>query len=755
MNDLQLRQRLLPRHCTARRIAHFDRDEVVRRLFAQDGVHGDFRIVEQVAYPSAESWFDVASDGHELFVSVLYWEAGEYFGTGEQRPADIGAGNHCVEVMIGPCGDQIGFLQFGAGPGDATWSNHHWPYRDGRADLTVAPDWSASFHFEHLKADLAWVVCFRFALDAIRQPGYNGPIGFNVMRTQLRHNESATWNTCTGSGFPDATSCGWLLLDDRVPPPAPAQPASSPAVKLHGTYDWPDEMVGGPYTPDTLRHELRFLKSHGMSRVYFLDYPGRESWGPGDSPVYARMAANYRLTREAFGGDIMAVACRLAHEEGLEFFTIAKPYDLGAGERFPREHPELCFRRNPAWMGATPSAPITELTLYGDSDAPLPFDPAAIRLLISDDNRDYQPVTGLTVRDEVVERPHAAYTPAGNQPLTGTNRVRRLRLSGFALTGRHAAIVFPAGEGQGCFGNRDFLLAEAAYPVGLHRSIRGGDFRANGFDFAQDGGSACWADRSEGMTFRRELGGSVLGVRFGHEPYHVPMLDPSHPQVRAFWLDHWIRRAIAAGADGVDIRIAHHHGNAEWLAYMYAEPVLAAFRERHDREPEPTVADYAAIRRLRGEFHTRFLRDAKALLGAAGKRLEVHVEARMKTPPEHDTYTQIHWDWASWIDEGIVDGINLKYLAPGNPFVEREILPRCRRRGIPVHAIAAVGDPRSQPRTAEWAVERLRLCRAGGLDALNLYELWVYLRTTPDGDWFTRGSSRAIFAALKDAIEAP
>jgi uncharacterized lipoprotein YddW (UPF0748 family) len=180
--------------------------------------------------------------------------------------------------------------------------------------------------------------------------------------------------------------------------------------------------------------------------------------------------------------------------------------------------------------------------------------------------------------------------------------------------------------------------------------------------------------------------------------------------------------------------------------------VLAAFRLRTGREPRPEAADYTLLRRLRGEAHTQFLREAKALLAAAGRRLEAHVEARMKTPPEHDTYTKIHWDWATWLDEGIVDAINLKYLNPLNPFVQRELLPRARRRGIPVQCIAAIGDPRSQPRTPEWAVETLRQCQAGGVAALNLYELWVYLRTTPRGEWFPRGCARAIFAQLKDAL---
>ena len=91
-------------------------------------------------------------------------------------------------------------------------------------------------------------------------------------------------------------------------------------------------------------------------------------------------------------------------------------------------------------------------------------------------------------------------------------------------------------------------------------------------------------------------------------------------------------------------------------------------------------------------------------------------------------------------------------LGPLNTFVHREILPRARKRGIPVHVISAIGDPRSQPRTPEWAAEQLDLVRAGGLNGLNLYEIWVYLRTTPRGEWFRRGCSAAVFARLHERL---
>lgn len=755
MTDQDLIDRSALRSCTARRIDRFDREDVIRRLFAGDGVEGDFRLADRVARPSAESCFDVATDGESLYVSVLYWEAGEYFGTGVQNPNDVGAGNHCVEVIFCPCGDPVGHLQFGAGPGDDTWFNHYWPYLDDRPDLGARPQWETDFLFEDLHADLAWMVFFRFPLAAIRLPGYDGPVGFNVMRTQLRHNESATWNSAQGSGFPDGTSCGRLYLE---PAPVPAPPAihrSANRAELCVTYDWPDEMVGGPYSPDTIRRELRFLKEHGVTRVYFLDYPGREhAFISSHRKRLPQVAEHYRITMEAFGGDIMTGICRIARQEGLPFITICKPYDLGTPDPFAAAHPNLAFRRNPAWTRERGAEPVTLLQLFADNDAPLPFAAAAIEVWASDDNVAYTRLEGIRATDDVVERPRYRLTPAGKVPAGGTERVRRIVLSDLNLTARYLAVAFPKADAPGCFGNQEFLLAETSLPVELARFPRTGDFREHGFAYDTDTHASAWSNQAEFIVKRRALpAGGAVGLRLGHDPHMPGMLDPGHPDVRRFWIETWIDRAIAAGCDGVDIRVAHHHFCLDWPAYAYAEPALAAFRERFGRDPEATAEDTAAIQAIRGDFHTDFLREASSRLHAAGKVLEAHIEARMATPPNCASYTGIRWDWPTWIEEGLIDGVNLKYLGPFNPFVRNEVLPAARRQGIPVRCIAAIGDPRSQPRTPEWTAEHLRMCDVAGIAGLNLYEIWVYLRTTPRGEWFPRGCSRAIFAALREEIE--
>jgi hypothetical protein len=530
------------------------------------------------------------------------------------------------------------------------------------------------------------------------------------------------------------------------------------AADLCVTYDWPDEMVGGPYTPDVLRHEFAFLRDHGVSRVYWLDYPSRHQHGDYiGSKTVAHRADNHRRTHEAFGGDVMPAACTLAHDLGLHFLTICKPYDLNDFVSIHRDRPDLWFQRNPAWMQPwQPSDTPFDVALYADNDAPLAFDPGSIAVWTSDDNNAYRRLDGIDVSTDAVERPRYRLTPAGKTAVEDTEHVSRITLRGLSSSARYFAVHFPDAAEPGVFGNQEFLLAETALPVELARFPRAGGFREHGFAFETDTHAAVWSHQSEFVAKRRHFpSGSAIGLRLGHDPGMPQMLDPGHAEVRDFWLKLWIDRAIAAGCDGVDVRIAHHHLCTDWPAFAYADPVLAAFRDRFGREPEPSADDTLAIQGIRGEFHTAFLREAGQRLHAAGKLLEAHVEARMRVPSDVTAYTGIRWDWTRWIEEGLIDGINLKYLGPANPVVQEELLPRARKAGIPIRCISAVGDPRSQPRTPDWAVEQLRLCRLCGIDALNLYETWVYLRTTPRGEWFPRGCARAVFAALKEELQTP
>jgi hypothetical protein len=234
---------------------------------------------------------------------------------------------------------------------------------------------------------------------------------------------------------------------------------------------------------------------------------------------------------------------------------------------------------------------------------------------------------------------------------------------------------------------------------------------------------------------------------------HLPgFLEPCFPQVRAFWLDK-MRRGLRAGADAVSVRIAHHVGCVDWLAHAYADPALEAFRERTGREPEPSSRDAALLRRIRGDAYTRFVREASAMAREAGRSFIHHVENRMLMPPELDCYCQIHWDWRTWIREGLVDEVDLKYIGPDHPDCYEEIVPLARRHGVRVNWISADPEPRSKPRSIRESPLLVDRARAAGLDGINLYELWLYRRMTDRGVPMTRGSGEAIIREMRRRID--
>jgi len=774
---------------TARQVEGFDPEAVRRQLMDSAGSgQAPFMIVGQLARPTADTWFDACTDGETLYVTVLCWEAGESYGLASS-PAEAGVGANSIEVIFAPYGDGIGYLHFGVGPGTDAWFTHHWPYHETRPDLVSRPQWEVTWQYESLREEKVWAAYFRFPVSTITDPAFCGPLGFNIMRTQMRTTENAAWSHCSGSGFPDATGMGWLRLSEETPMPKEIAWCDAPPVpgyQLQGTYDWPDEMTGGPYTPAQLRKEILTLKQHGMDRLYWIDYPFSLRM-LDDVPFNKTTQVNsldhfirehLRRTVEAFGGDPLPVVAALAHEAGLEFFTVIKPYDLWCYRRaplsetqfanFPRTlggyaatidpfiaaHPEYAFRRNPAWTQAPGMRKIDEIVLFADSPAPLPFDPKQLVLYAGDDNVTYTRCEQVEIVEEVVTRPRYRWTPAGKISTGGEERVQAIHLIPRDLTAGYLAVEFPAFTAPGAFGNQQYLLtevqtADGVTAVTLTNAQRNGDYRQRGFEFQSQLGAGGWADFSEGMLFDLRLqSGSVLGIALGQDSHYVGMLEPGFPEVRAYWLREYVARAIAAGADGVDVRIAHHQSCAEWLSYAFAEPNLAVFRQRFGREPEANAVDFAAIRRIRGEFHTQFLREAAATLHAAGKKLEAHLESRMTTPADFDTSNQIHWDYATWIDDGIVDGINLKYLGPFNSFVQREILPRTRRRGIPVHLIGAISDPRSNPRAPEFIAQAQAMAQVAGLNGIDLYELWCYFRTTPRGEWLPRGCAMAVLEQL-------
>jgi hypothetical protein len=332
-----------------------------------------------------------------------------------------------------------------------------------------------------------------------------------------------------------------------------------------------------------------------------------------------------------------------------------------------------------------------------------------------------------------------------------------MTIDGLAAKGPYLALSAPNTAPDKELRNRACFLAElrdvAGNPVPYVPDIRQ-RIPETGFDFGpRRHNEASWARMDTGIERLVVVRGDSMALGFSvkQETYLRGFPEPSFPEVREFWLQR-LRRGIEADADGISIRIAHHVGCVDWLSYAYAEPLIEEFRRRTGRDPEPEPEDYALVRMIRGDFYTEFVRQASSMARSSGKLFAHHIENRMLVPPTYDCYCQIHWDWRTWICEGLVDEVDLKYIGPDHPDCYREIVPLARRHGVKVNYICADPDPRGRPRSIHEGPLILQRAMKAGLNGINLYELWLYRRMTDRGCPMTRGSGEAVIREMRACL---
>lgn len=527
--------------------------------------------------------------------------------------------------------------------------------------------------------------------------------------------------------------------------------------QFQATYDWPDNFGNVPYSPADLEREMQWYRDCGLDRIYWLDY-STETWMGKRRHRPGHWSAHIEKSYRMHGQDFLWSAVEAAHKAGQEFITIFKPFDLMPDEAFIKQNPQCQIRRNPKWA-RKPKSPIRSLRLYQCDERPFPFKKSQVRLWQSRNNRQYDLIRSrYRVKESIVERPEAVWSPRGLVSGGGTTRVRCLSIDGLNVSNPYLALSVADADAGRDLRNRAYLVAELVdedgnsvpYIVDCREQAPDG-----GFDFGpRKANEASWARLDVGLERMSSVRGTSLaiGLSTRQETYVPGFLEPSFPEVREFWLGK-LRRGIDAGADGISIRIAHHVGCVDWLSYMYAEPVLEEFRSRAGRDPEPRNEDYTLIRRIRGDFYTELVREASRMAHDAGRKFQHHLENRMLVPPEYDCYSQIHWDWRTWIREGLVDEVDLKYIGAEHPDCYREILPFARQHGVKVNAICADPDPRSKPRSIHEGPLFLRRAREAGLNGINLYELWIYRRMTDRGHPMTRGSGEAIIREMRAHLD--
>jgi hypothetical protein len=573
------------------------------------------------------------------------------------------------------------------------------------------------------------------------------------------------------------------------------QPRADNDFELQVTVDFPDDLSYAPYTRDMLDQLFAEYAKWGVRRCHWI-YDGTEDdhwWDFFTEPRHR----NYLQTLENFGGDLFATAVEAAHAYDIEMIGVFKPFEMAymlhtyaetTAEaarygRFSRlggviyrapdvtvARRDLMTRRRPGAWGESTTA-FTRIDLVGyDADAPA-FDPAAIQIWLSDDNISYSLYTGpCETADLVEDYPIYTQTADGGRPGKETRRARVLRLTGLDLDAPFVAIVAPADGAS--FGN---VLLDLVHVFGANGEERcltlgivpragqlsydivtattndsaGLDFCSRGieFDNVEGSPSACLTGY-EGMREWHTFDGAhrFIGIARGKEETAVGVMSPALPDTHDIWLS-WIDDILAAGADGVEIRVRNHHTHLAWEEFGYEQAVRAAFFDRHGVDIWRTDDfDRPAWRRLRGESYTDFYRLARRRLTACGKPLGLHISRTMDIEPEQGASMGFHFDWRTWLDEGLADSVTMKEVWPQTVFAE-EVLARARPHGTRLIFSPFANALWSRPDGVEVCRTRIQQARAGGFDGFQLYESCCVMRAHADGRLTLREPAlRALFA---------
>ncbi len=261
-----------------------------------------------------------------------------------------------------------------------------------------------------------------------------------------------------------------------------------------------------------------------------------------------------------------------------------------------------------------------------------------------------------------------------------------------------------------------------------------------------------WNNRTELLVERSSWRG-VLGMALKEEARVPELLEPTYPAVRDLWLAR-IRCMLESGVDGIDIRtLCHHNGVMSYLRLAFAPVVRETFASLYGRAPRPEPADYERIRRIRGDAYTQFLREARTLAVAAGAKLCIHVEDGMEVPAHLDTRMQIAWDWRAWVSEGIVDEVTLKWFSERSRFAHEQVLPLCRRHGVPVHVCSRNLDNGLTERGIEVIESVLTRCAEAGLAGYNLYETANLISMNPAGHTWPKHNTGAVMAHARRVLQ--
>lgn len=583
-------------------------------------------------------------------------------------------------------------------------------------------------------------------------------------------------------GFWDDCRVNSIRIFGDQPLPTPAYPYVRRDRKdffLEVNVDFPDDLMHAPFTAPMFDQMFAEFKRWGVRRCHWI-YCGKAEEGWWDCSEFGA-AENAARTVQNLGGEIFDAAVQASHLHGIAIYGMIKPFDMGFwnsfGEgtpaartkgritrvggpvgwvtKFVAAHPELLMVRKPDAWGPGPAKPFTRIDLVKEDAEPAKFGVSDLRLYVSDDNITYRPYAGTIEREEEMEDyPVWEHTASGGRRTGQTRRSRVMRLNGLSIPHRFFALavdnsrlsfantfvnlihVFSAdGEERMLSYGVEARNNPVYSPDGVWATMTEPDFRTLGVEFDRFPGTptACFPGY-DAVRARQYFDGfrGFLAVARGKDRGTLAALSPSFPETRAWWLT-WARDALAAGADGIELRTRNHHSPFAWGEFGFEPPVRDAFLKRYGVDLWKTDDfDHAAWRRLRGEAYTEFTRQVRRLCASYGKPLGAHIDHGMCMDPEQGAQMEIHGDWRAWLDEGLLNSVTMKELWPRTRFAE-EVLSHARPKGTEMIFCPFANNLWKKPGGEKVVADWIRLAKEGDCDGYQFYECGCVVRGTKDG----------------------
>ena len=526
--------------------------------------------------------------------------------------------------------------------------------------------------------------------------------------------------------------------------------------------DFADDYIDIAFTPELVDDLIDRLQWIGVTRVYWNFYQR--------GVVKYMSTGTHGAETHANLGEPVAAGARAAHERGMEFFATIKPYETGATHANPASSPRILAHPGlpgiggvyivDDWVAARPEmrvkaraadlpvgiddVPVRRIQLRQKDMTPVRIERRHVEIWTSDDNVGYtRRDVPFDLTESVGTCPEDVRNLQGDPVSSKGDWVRLLDLTGLDLRDPFIAVTTNFDDDEGTFANTAFEMVRAYGPSGRrlpivvasHRAVwrPNRDFRTG--DLEYDGGIGDEVVRLDVDNSRPVSSGAdgVIAFARGRNEFLSGSACEAYPEVRDYWLD-WVGQCIAAGVDGVDVRISCH---SSWTdnpqMYGFNEPVAEEYERRYGTNPDTGPYDPNLLGKLRGEFFDKFLWAAKRRLSAAGKKLSVHAEMESFRPDACQGRTRsrpgnIEFDWRGWLSSGLADEATLfsRVWDPDATLEDDlvlEMLDTASAAGVPVHLSRQVGHgAMSEAEKLEYAYRSAKLSGYCFYETASMYD---------------------------------